>query len=34
MERHTIVPRPGWQQTVEEQGVIYPLTRHPEGSLR
>ncbi|MEU3187048.1 glutathionylspermidine synthase family protein [Streptomyces sp. NPDC006923] len=34
MKRHTIDPRPGWQQTVEEQGVVYPLTRHPDGSLR
>ncbi|MCP9209090.1 glutathionylspermidine synthase family protein [Streptomyces sp. NEAU-Y11] len=34
MERHTIDPRPGWQATVEEQGVIYPLTRYPDGSLR
>ncbi|MER7879186.1 glutathionylspermidine synthase family protein [Streptomyces solisilvae] len=34
MKRHTIAPRPGWQSTVEEQGVIYPLTRYPDGSLR
>ncbi|MFJ9827442.1 glutathionylspermidine synthase family protein [Streptomyces sp. NPDC101160] len=34
MERHTIEPRPGWQRTVEEQGLIYPLTRYPDGSLR
>ncbi|MFF3751107.1 glutathionylspermidine synthase family protein [Streptomyces sp. NPDC002018] len=34
MQRHTIEPRPGWQQTVEEQGVVYPLTRHPDGTLR
>ena len=34
MERRTIEPRPGWQETVEEQGLIYPLTRHPDGSLR
>jgi glutathionylspermidine synthase len=34
MRRHTIAPRPGWQQTVEEQGVVYPLTRFPDGSLR
>ncbi|MGX1883301.1 glutathionylspermidine synthase family protein [Streptomyces sp. NPDC055287] len=34
MKRHTIEPRPGWQQTVEEQGLIYPLTRFPDGSLR
>ncbi|MFJ4919867.1 glutathionylspermidine synthase family protein [Streptomyces sp. NPDC088725] len=34
MERHSIEPRPGWQRTVEEQGVVYPLTRHPDGSLR
>ncbi|MEL3950023.1 glutathionylspermidine synthase family protein [Streptomyces sp. LNU-CPARS28] len=34
MERRTITPRPGWQQTVEEQGLIYPLTRHPDGELR
>ncbi|MER7173465.1 glutathionylspermidine synthase family protein [Streptomyces mesophilus] len=34
MERRTIEPRPGWQQTVEEQGLIYPLTRYPDGSLR
>ncbi|MFE0643398.1 glutathionylspermidine synthase family protein [Streptomyces sp. NPDC058877] len=34
MERHTIEPRPGWQETVEGQGLVYPLTRHPDGSLR
>ena len=34
MQRHTIEPRPGWQETVEAQGVIYPLTRHPDDSLR
>ncbi|MBO3674392.1 glutathionylspermidine synthase family protein [Streptomyces sp. NEAU-YJ-81] len=34
MKRHTTDPRPGWQSTVEEQGVIYPLTRYPDGSLR
>ncbi|MFE6227232.1 MULTISPECIES: glutathionylspermidine synthase family protein [unclassified Streptomyces] len=34
MERHTIEPRPGWQETVEEQGLVYPLTRYPDGSLR
>ncbi|MFF0556006.1 glutathionylspermidine synthase family protein [Streptomyces sp. NPDC020472] len=34
MERHTVEPRPDWQRTVEEQGLVYPLTRHPDGSLR
>ncbi|WP_055602192.1 glutathionylspermidine synthase family protein [Streptomyces aureus] len=34
MRRHTIEPRPGWQETVEEQGLVYPLTRYPDGSLR
>ncbi|QKW29055.1 glutathionylspermidine synthase family protein [Streptomyces seoulensis] len=34
MERRTIAPRPGWQQTVEAQGLIYPLTRYPDDSLR
>ncbi|MFF0422935.1 glutathionylspermidine synthase family protein [Streptomyces sp. NPDC004520] len=34
MERHTIDPRPDWQRTVEEQGLVYPLTRYPDGSLR
>jgi glutathionylspermidine synthase len=34
MERRTTTPRPGWQRTVEEQGLVYPLTRHPDGSLR
>ena len=34
MERHTLTPRPGWQQTVEDQGLIYPLTRYPDDSLR
>lgn len=34
MRRHTIEPRPGWQQTVEAQGLIYPLTRYPDDSLR
>ncbi|MFD6415115.1 glutathionylspermidine synthase family protein [Streptomyces sp. NPDC060194] len=34
MERRTIQPRDGWQQTVEEQGLIYPLTRYPDDVLR
>ncbi|MFV8129055.1 glutathionylspermidine synthase family protein [Streptomyces syringium] len=34
MRRHRTAPRPGWQATVEEQGLIYPLTRYPDGSLR
>ncbi|MEU3818457.1 MULTISPECIES: glutathionylspermidine synthase family protein [unclassified Streptomyces] len=34
MERHTIEPRPDWQRIVEEQGCVYPLTRHPDGTLR
>ncbi|MER5947349.1 glutathionylspermidine synthase family protein [Streptomyces sp. NPDC001904] len=34
MRRHRITPRPDWQRTVEEQGLIYPLTRHPDDSLR
>ncbi|MFK0157492.1 glutathionylspermidine synthase family protein [Streptomyces sp. NPDC090493] len=34
MERRTTEPRPGWQHTVEAQGLIYPLTRHPDGILR
>lgn len=34
MKRHTIEPRPDWQQTVEAQGLIYPLTRYPDDSLR
>lgn len=34
MERRTIEPRPVWQQTVEEQGLVYPLTRYPDDSLR
>ncbi|MGK5731636.1 glutathionylspermidine synthase family protein [Streptomyces sp. URMC 124] len=34
MRRHRTEPRPGWQATVEEQGVIYPLTRLPDGTLR
>ncbi|MGH4034291.1 glutathionylspermidine synthase family protein [Actinomycetota bacterium Odt1-20B] len=34
MKRHTTTPRPGWQQTVEDQGLIYPLTRYPDDTLR
>ncbi|MCK7624572.1 glutathionylspermidine synthase family protein [Streptomyces sp. RS10V-4] len=34
MRRHTLEPRPGWQATVEAQGLIYPLTRYPDDSLR
>lgn len=34
MERRTIDPRPGWQQIVEEQGLVYPLTRLPDDTLR
>ncbi|WP_037606559.1 glutathionylspermidine synthase family protein [Streptacidiphilus rugosus] len=34
MRRHTITPRPDWQRIVEEQGLVYPLTRFPDDSLR
>ncbi|AWI30568.1 glutathionylspermidine synthase family protein [Streptomyces tirandamycinicus] len=34
MKRHTVEPRADWQRTVEEQGLVYPLTRYPDGSLR
>ncbi|WP_327292897.1 glutathionylspermidine synthase family protein [Streptomyces sp. NBC_01198] len=34
MRRHTIAPRHDWQRIVEEQGVVYPLTRHPDDTLR
>ncbi|WEB41088.1 glutathionylspermidine synthase family protein [Streptomyces yunnanensis] len=34
MRRHTIEPRPDWQALVEAQGLIYPLTRYPDDSLR
>ncbi|GGU96225.1 putative glutathionylspermidine synthase [Streptomyces albospinus] len=34
MRRHTIEPRPDWQTIVEAQGLIYPLTRYPDDSLR
>jgi glutathionylspermidine synthase len=34
VRRRTIEPRPDWQRIVEEQGCVYPLTRHPDGSLR
>ncbi|MET8409271.1 glutathionylspermidine synthase family protein [Streptomyces sp. NPDC005195] len=34
MERRLLEPRPDWQQTVERQGLIYPLTRYPDDSLR
>ncbi|MGW0854801.1 glutathionylspermidine synthase family protein [Streptomyces sp. NPDC002690] len=34
MERRTVEPRPDWQRIVEAQGVIYPLARYPDGSLR
>lgn len=34
MERRRLAPRTGWQQTVERQGLIYPLTRYPDDSLR
>ncbi|MFK0170288.1 glutathionylspermidine synthase family protein [Streptomyces sp. NPDC090306] len=33
MQRRTIEPRPGWQQTVEAQGLVYPLTRQADGTL-
>ncbi|MFI1972736.1 glutathionylspermidine synthase [Streptomyces cinnamoneus] len=33
MRRHSTTPRPGWQETVEEQGLIYPLSRQADGSL-
>ena len=34
MRRHVIDPRPHWQRIVEEQGLVYPLTRYPDDSLR
>ncbi|MHC3430371.1 glutathionylspermidine synthase family protein, partial [Streptomyces sp. DT18] len=34
MERRTLEPRPNWQETVEEQGLVNPLTRHPDGTFR
>ncbi|MEV6029145.1 glutathionylspermidine synthase family protein [Streptomyces sp. NPDC052036] len=34
MERRRTEPRPDWQRTVEAQGLVYPLTRHPDDSLR
>ncbi|MGW1889499.1 glutathionylspermidine synthase family protein [Streptomyces sp. NPDC002004] len=34
MERRTTEPRDDWQRTVEEQGLVYPLTRYPDDSLR
>lgn len=34
MERRTTEPRPDWQRTVEDQGLIYPLTRYPDDTLR
>ncbi|MFJ5271500.1 glutathionylspermidine synthase family protein [Streptomyces sp. NPDC088358] len=34
MQRRPLEPRADWQQTVERQGLIYPLTRYPDDSLR
>ncbi|MFF2998343.1 glutathionylspermidine synthase family protein [Streptomyces sp. NPDC057950] len=34
MERRPLEPRADWQQTVERQGLVYPLTRYPDDSLR
>jgi Glutathionylspermidine synthase len=34
MQRHRIEPRPHWQQIVEEQGLVFPVTRFPDGTLR
>ncbi|MER6048697.1 glutathionylspermidine synthase family protein [Streptomyces sp. BHT-5-2] len=34
MRRHRTEPRPDWQGIVEAQGLIYPLTRYPDDSLR
>ncbi|MCW7946167.1 glutathionylspermidine synthase [Streptomyces hygroscopicus] len=34
MERRRTEPRPDWQRLVEAQGLVYPLTRHPDDSLR
>ncbi|MEU0032528.1 MULTISPECIES: glutathionylspermidine synthase family protein [unclassified Streptomyces] len=34
MQRRSLEPRADWQQTVERQGLIYPLTRYPDDSLR
>jgi glutathionylspermidine synthase len=32
MDRHEIEPRPGWQATIEEQGLLYWKTEMPDGS--
>ncbi|MEI5102068.1 glutathionylspermidine synthase family protein [Streptomyces sp. PmtG] len=34
MERRTTTPRPGWQRTVEEQGLSRTLIRHADGVPR
>ncbi|MCX4577024.1 glutathionylspermidine synthase family protein [Streptomyces sp. NBC_01571] len=34
MQRRPLEPRADWQQTVERQGLVYPLTRYPDDSLR
>ena len=33
MDRHTVEPRPGWQTTIEEQGLLYWKTELPDGSV-
>ena len=32
MWRHLIKPRPGWRETVVEQGLVFPMTELPDGS--
>jgi glutathionylspermidine synthase len=33
MDRHTVEARPGWQSTIEEQGLIFWRTDLPDGSV-
>ena len=32
MWRHRSRPRPGWRDTVIEQGLVFPTTTMPDGS--
>lgn len=33
MERRTVTPRPGWEQTVASQGLVFSASEHPDGTV-
>ena len=33
MERRTVTPRPGWEQAVASQGLVFSASEHPDGTV-